>query len=64
MFKFLGIWLAFRRKIKPFEAPASFRDITRQVEKFLRPAVRSLGLKTSAFGYWKAPDHWESQVGI
>jgi len=56
-----GQWLAFRRKIMAVEAPASFRDVTKQVEKFLRPVVRSLGLKTSEFGYWKAPDHWESQ---
>jgi hypothetical protein len=59
-----GQWLAFRGKIKAVEAPASFRDITRQVEKFLRPVIDSLGLKTSELGNWKAPDHWESQVGI
>jgi predicted nucleotidyltransferase component of viral defense system len=57
-------WLAFCRKIKPVDAPASFRDVTRQVEKFLRPVVRSLGLKTSEFAYWKAPERWEPQVGI
>jgi hypothetical protein len=55
-----GQWTAFRHKITAAEAPASFREVMGQVKKFLRPAVRSLLLKTSEFSYWKSPDHWES----
>ncbi|MBN1981519.1 MAG: nucleotidyl transferase AbiEii/AbiGii toxin family protein [Chitinivibrionales bacterium] len=52
-------WQAFRKKIKAMESPESFREVTRQVEKFLRPVISSLVLNVQDFGDWKAPDHWE-----
>ena len=54
-------WLAFRRKINAVEAPESFRAVTMQVERFLRPVVQSLVVKNSEPGNWKAPDHWDPQ---
>ena len=53
-------WVAFRRKINAVDAPESFHEVTKQVEKFLRPIVHSLVMKNSDLGDWKAPDRWES----
>jgi hypothetical protein len=54
-----GQWQAFRRKTKAIDAPETFSDVVRQVEKFLRPVVHALALRTTEPGNWNAPDRWE-----
>ncbi len=52
-------WQVFRKKVKAMESPVNFADVTKQVEKFLRPIITSLAQNSAIPGTWKAPDHWE-----